>query len=261
MIPGRAFSRPLDSADGGIHQLPAATQSATNLWSWRDIKSVDILDEVTSAAYLEDFHELFSLDIQERPLAVPPSQLPDIDLYIRSENQAEIFLQKTICVRVNTALQMIFDKLSSNENLSLSTEFPAITQRPVYSPGLRSGSSSKNSAIIPDLWCHSFSDLMQKNPPFVVEDIKLDWKWNPFLGHSSDNDSLITYRTGLAQINFYMTVKNCIDRVVAFTQLKKQLEDSISYWECFKGTNLRRTMIANLMTVGQQLMGMAFISA
>lgn len=52
-----------------------------------------------------------------------------------------------------------------------------------------------------------------------------------------------------------------IDGVVAFTQLEKQLEDSTSYWECFKGTDLRRTTIASLMTVGQQLMGIAFISA
>lgn len=52
-----------------------------------------------------------------------------------------------------------------------------------------------------------------------------------------------------------------INEVVAFTQLETQLEGSTSYLECFKGADLRRTMIASLMTIGQQLMGIAFISA
>jgi hypothetical protein len=52
-----------------------------------------------------------------------------------------------------------------------------------------------------------------------------------------------------------------IDEVVAFTRLERELEESTTYLECFRGTDLRRTMIASLMIYGQQLMGVSFIFA
>jgi hypothetical protein len=113
-----------------------------------------VLDEVNPATYLEEFHQIFSLSIQNHTLALPPPQLPDIDLYICSEKHAEIFLQKTVFPRTNAALQMIFDKFTSqsdDEELSLFNRFPGFDHRLVYSPGLQSRSSSKDNAMIPDL--------------------------------------------------------------------------------------------------------------
>jgi hypothetical protein len=52
-----------------------------------------------------------------------------------------------------------------------------------------------------------------------------------------------------------------IDEVVAFTRLERELEESTTYLECFRGIDLRRTMIASLMIYGQQLMGVSFIFA
>jgi hypothetical protein len=212
--------------------ITGITQSASDSWSWRDIKRVDILDEVWPVAYLEEFHQIFSLSIRNHPLALPPPPLPDIDLYICSEKHAEIFLQKTLCLRVNIALQMIFDKFTSqsgDEKLSLFDRLPGFNHRPVYSPGLRSGSSSKNNAMVPDLWCHSFSDLMQKDPPFLVGDVKLHRKWNSSLGRSGNNDYEICYRSALAQVNFYMVIKKCMSAFV-MTEREAVMVERVPGW-------------------------------
>jgi hypothetical protein len=68
--------------------------------------------------------------------------------------------------------------------------------------------------MVPDLLCHSFSDLMQKDPPFLVGDVKLDWKWNSSLGRSGNNDYEVCYRSALAQVNFYMVIKKCMSAFV-----------------------------------------------
>lgn len=51
-----------------------------------------------------------------------------------------------------------------------------------------------------------------------------------------------------------------LQEVVAFTELEKDLEGSSSYAECFKSTDLRRTLLGVMIMTGQQFMGIAFIS-
>ncbi|KFX94040.1 hypothetical protein V490_04547, partial [Pseudogymnoascus sp. VKM F-3557] len=141
--------------------------------------------------YLQDFHQFFC--ILDHPLAVSPPPLLDIDLCIVSEKHAELLLQKTVCWRVNAVLQMLFTSHSADDEANVHT-LPDVSHRPIYSPGLRFG-----SFMIPDLWCHSFMDIMQKDRPFVVGDVKLARKWNSSVGRSGNNDYEIRYRTTLAQ--------------------------------------------------------------
>ena len=61
------------------------TRSASNLWDWTNVKRVDIMDHVYPEAYLEEFRQIFSLNIRKQPLAMSPPLLPDIDLCIVSE--------------------------------------------------------------------------------------------------------------------------------------------------------------------------------
>lgn len=107
---------------------------------------------------------------------------------------------------------------------------PSFRRRLVYSPGRRSGSSTKNNAIIPDLWCHSFSDLMQNKAPFLVGDIKLHWKWNSSLRQSTDNDSKICYLNVLAQINFYMVVGSCVSAII-LTEKEAVVVERVAGWK------------------------------
>lgn len=90
---------------------------------------------------------------------------------------------------------------------------PGVFHRPVYSPGLRFG-----SFMIPDLWCHSFMDIMQKDRPFVVGDVKLAGKWNSSLGRSGNNDYEIRYRSALAQVNFFMVKTRCLSAFIVTEQ-------------------------------------------
>lgn len=73
--------------------------------------------------------------------------------------------------------------------------------------------------MVPDLWCHSFSDLLQKDPPFLVGDVKLYRKWNSSLGRSGNNDYEVCYRSALAQVNFYMVIKKLMS---AFVMTKRE---------------------------------------
>jgi hypothetical protein len=194
----------------GIKSQLGTTHSASDAWGWRDIKRVDIVDDVHCGSYFEEFHQIFSLPIRDQPLAVLPPALPDIDLRIVSEKHAEQLLQKTVFWRVNIVLQMIYTILTSDENTNFDA-FPRLSGRPVYSPGLRSGTSTKNNTMIPDLCCHRYSDIFQKEVPFLVGDVKLHRKWNSSLGQVDDNnDYEIWYRTALAQVNFYMVQRRCM---------------------------------------------------
>lgn len=191
--------------------LSSITRSASDLWDWRDIKQVDKMDH-NPEGYLEEFHQFFSSRILDHPLAVSPPPLPDIDLCIVSEKHAELLLQKTVCWRVNAVLQMLFDSHSGDDEPNVYA-LPGVSHRPVYSPGLRFG-----SFMIPDLWCHSFMDIMQKDRPFVVGDVKLARKWNSSLGRSGNNDYEIRYRTALAQVNFYMVKTRCLSAFIVTEQ-------------------------------------------
>jgi nicotinamidase-related amidase len=51
-----------------------------------------------------------------------------------------------------------------------------------------------------------------------------------------------------------------LEESIAFTELEKTLEESTTYMDCFRGTDLRRTYIATLVATGQQFVGIAFIS-
>ena len=91
---------------------------------------------------------------------------------------------------------MLYTILSSDEDTNFDA-FPRLAGRPAYSPGLRSESSKKNNRMIPDLCRHIFSDLFQKEEPFLVGDVKLHQKWNSSLGQVDDNnDYEIWYRSG-----------------------------------------------------------------
>jgi MFS family permease len=51
-----------------------------------------------------------------------------------------------------------------------------------------------------------------------------------------------------------------IQEAIKFTALEKELGASTSFAECFKGTDLRRTLVAMMAIVGQQFMGVAFLA-
>lgn len=55
-------------------------------------------------------------------------------------------------------------------------------------------------------------------------------------------------------------VEQEIKEVAAFVELEATLEKSSSYIDCFKGTDLRRTMISMLILCGQQFFGVAFFA-
>jgi SP family sugar:H+ symporter-like MFS transporter len=55
-------------------------------------------------------------------------------------------------------------------------------------------------------------------------------------------------------------VEEEIAETIKFTALEKELDGSISYLDCFRGTDCRRTLIAAMMMVGQQFMGVAFLA-
>ncbi|EED19746.1 sugar transporter, putative [Talaromyces stipitatus ATCC 10500] len=52
-----------------------------------------------------------------------------------------------------------------------------------------------------------------------------------------------------------------VREIIAYVELEKALESSTSYAECFKGTELCRTLIASVIAAGGQLMGVGFIGA
>lgn len=49
--------------------------------------------------------------------------------------------------------------------------------------------------------------------------------------------------------------------VIAMDQIERELEGSSSYWDCFKGTDHRRTRIAIMTLVVQQFTGISFITS
>ncbi|KAM0269835.1 hypothetical protein ACHAQH_009637 [Verticillium albo-atrum] len=51
-----------------------------------------------------------------------------------------------------------------------------------------------------------------------------------------------------------------IQEAIRFTALEREFGASTSFVECFKGTDLRRTLIATMALVGQQFMGVAFLA-
>ena len=51
-----------------------------------------------------------------------------------------------------------------------------------------------------------------------------------------------------------------IDDAVAFTEFESLNERSTSYLDCFRATDLRRTMIGTLIMSGQHVMGIGFVS-
>jgi MFS transporter, SP family, sugar:H+ symporter len=51
-----------------------------------------------------------------------------------------------------------------------------------------------------------------------------------------------------------------IEATIKFTALERQIDASASYLDCFKGNDRRRTLIAIMMMVGQQFMGVAFLA-
>lgn len=51
-----------------------------------------------------------------------------------------------------------------------------------------------------------------------------------------------------------------IEATIKFTALERQIDASTSYLDCFRGTDRRRTLIAIMMMVGQQFMGVAFLA-
>ncbi|KAL6247002.1 hypothetical protein RBB50_006309 [Rhinocladiella similis] len=55
-------------------------------------------------------------------------------------------------------------------------------------------------------------------------------------------------------------VEEEIEETIKFTALEKELDASTSYLDCFRGTDRRRTLIAVMMMVGQQFMGVAFLA-
>lgn len=52
-----------------------------------------------------------------------------------------------------------------------------------------------------------------------------------------------------------------ITEIVAMDQIERELEGTSTYWDCFKGTDHRRTRIAILTLVVQQFTGISFITA
>lgn len=46
---------------------------------------------------------------------------------------------------------------------------------------------------------------------------------------------------------------------IAFTAIELELEASSSFWDCFTGTDLRRTVIGVVLFTGGQLMGVGFL--
>ena len=52
-----------------------------------------------------------------------------------------------------------------------------------------------------------------------------------------------------------------IRETVAFLEIERELEGPATWLECFKGTDLRRTMIVTFCLVGQQFTGISFITA
>lgn len=46
---------------------------------------------------------------------------------------------------------------------------------------------------------------------------------------------------------------------ITFTAIEMELEHSSSYLDCFRGTDLRRTIIAMVLFLGEQLMGIGFL--
>ncbi len=52
-----------------------------------------------------------------------------------------------------------------------------------------------------------------------------------------------------------------IREVAAFVEIEKELEGSSSFWDCFKGTDHRRTSIVIMVLVCQQFTGISFITA
>lgn len=55
-------------------------------------------------------------------------------------------------------------------------------------------------------------------------------------------------------------VKAEIDETIKFTCLEEELHSSATYLDCFRGTDLRRTLLTILVMVGQQCMGVAFLA-
>ena len=66
--------------------------------------------------------------------------------------------------------------------------------------------------MIPDLCCHSFSDLFQKKQPFLVGNVELHRKWNSSLGRSGKNDYEICYQT--ASHHQYMVQRRCMSAFI-----------------------------------------------
>jgi hypothetical protein len=114
------------------------TKSASNSWSWRDIKHVDQIKSarVSTETYLEKFLPICSLTLQSYDPISPPRCLPDIDLCIASEKHLEMYLHKSVIERVNMALQIIYNiGQDDSHELGLYSLLPNLIQQPVYSRG------------------------------------------------------------------------------------------------------------------------------
>jgi MFS transporter, SP family, sugar:H+ symporter len=55
-------------------------------------------------------------------------------------------------------------------------------------------------------------------------------------------------------------IKQEIQEISAFIEIEKELEGSSSYLDCFRGTNLRRTLLTIGSTMCQEFSGISFIS-
>ena len=51
-----------------------------------------------------------------------------------------------------------------------------------------------------------------------------------------------------------------LEETIKFTRVEAELQHSISYIDCFKGTDSRRTYLTILCMFGQQCMGVAFMA-
>lgn len=111
-------------------------------------------------------------------------------------------------------------------------------------------------------WAYRAPLLTMMGPPLLL--LVLVWmipespRW--LVTQDRNIDALNSLRKLRGSTYTLEEVEKEINDVIAFNTLEKELDESTSFIECFRGIDLRRTFIASIMMVGQQFMGVAFLA-